>query len=138
MVKNLGFKPVGVFKTNIAEIKTVPKGYNISYTNTYKTKRETKIAVLPVGYRDGLLVKKGRDSFSFIDNIVAVLMEVKKIFKDNSLKVKINGKEYKIIGRIGMYHSIVDVTGADVKVGDEVLIDLEPLDVSDNIKREYN
>lgn len=136
--KNLGFKPVGIFKTNVEEIKVLPKGYNISYGNSFTTKKETKVAILPVGYRDGLFMQKSRDSFNFIDNIVAILMECKKIFKDNSLKVKINGNTYKIIGRVGMYHSVVDITGADVKVGDEVSIDLHPLNVSDNIKREYN
>ena len=138
LVKGLGLKPIGTFKTNIEEIKIVPKGYNISYSNSYKTKKETKIAVIPVGYKDGLFMKKARDSFSFKDNVIATLMEFKKIFKDNSVKVKINNKEYKIIGRAGMYHSIVDITGADIKVGDEVYINLPPLYVSDNIKREYN
>lgn len=139
LVKGLGFKPVGVFKTNIEEIKTLPKGYNISYGNSYTTKRQTKVAILPVGYRDGLFMDKHRDTFSFIDNIVATLMEFKKIFKDNSLKVKINGNEYKVVGRVGMYHAVVDITGADdIKVGDEVVFNLPPLLVSDNIKREYN
>lgn len=138
LLKNSGLKEIGVFKTNIAEIKIVPKGYNISYSNSYKAKRETKIAIIPVGYMDGLNRKKNRDSFSFKDNIVSVLMEVKKIFKDNSIKVKINNKEYKIIGRIGMYHSVIDITDSEIKVGDEVLIKIPPLEVNDNIKREYN
>lgn len=42
------FKKVGIFKTNIAEIKEVPKGYNISYNNIYKTKKKTRIATIPV------------------------------------------------------------------------------------------
>lgn len=41
-------KRIGMFKSNIVEIKNLPKGYNISYGNTYKTKRQTKIAVIPV------------------------------------------------------------------------------------------
>lgn len=138
LVKNLTLRPIGILKTKVEEIKNVPKGYNISYSNSYKTKRETKIAVIPVGYKDGLFMKKSRDSFSFKDNVVATLMEFKKIFKDNSVKVKINDKEYKIIGRAGMYHAVIDITGADIKVGDEVFINLPPLYVSDNIKREYN
>lgn len=138
LLKSTGLKEIGILKTNVAEIKMVPKGYNISYSNAYKTKRETKIAVIPVGYMDGLNRKKNRDSFSFKDNVISVLMEVKKIFKDNSMKVEINNKSYKIIGRIGMYHSIVDITGSDVQVGDEVRIKISPIEVNDNIKREYN
>lgn len=37
-----------------------------------------------------------------------------------------------------MYHAVIDITGADIKVGDEVLLNLPPLYVSNNIKREYN
>lgn len=136
--KSLGLKEIGVFKTNVAEIKTVPKGYTISYGNEYKTKKETKIAIIPVGYIDGLCKKKVRDVFSFKENILSVLIEIKKIFKDNTIKFKIGQEEYKVIGRIGMYHSVIDITGSDIKVGDQVIIKIPPLEVNDNIKREYN
>lgn len=139
MVNNLGLKKLGVFKTNVQEIKNVPKGYTISYSNSYKVKRETRLATIPVGYMDGFGRKKVRDSFSFIDNVVSSLIEIRKIFRDNYYKVQINGKEYKVIGRIGMYHSEVDITGSDVKVGDEVIIkSISPLEASESIKREYN
>lgn len=42
------FKKVGFFKTYITEVKELPKGYNISYNNIYRTKRKTKIAIIPV------------------------------------------------------------------------------------------
>ena len=45
---NVGLKKIGQLKTNITEIKTVPKGYNIGYLNSYKTKRETNIAIIQV------------------------------------------------------------------------------------------
>ena len=139
LVKNLALKKLGVFKTNVQEIKILPKGYNISYSNSYKLKKETKVAIIPVGYMDGLGRKKLRDSFSFKDNIISVLMELKKIFKDNYYKVEINGKEHRIIGRIGMYHAEVDVTNSEVQVGDEVIVkSISPLNVNENIKREYN
>ncbi len=47
------FEPVLSWKTRIGHIKTVAKGESIGYGCTYKTKRETKIAVLPIGYFDG-------------------------------------------------------------------------------------
>ena len=65
-------------------------------------------------------------------------MEIKKLFKDNRLEAKINGKNYKIIGRLGMYHSIIDVTDSeDIKLGDLVTLDITPLQTNDEIRREY-
>lgn len=137
LVKNTGLKKIGTFKTTISEIKNVPKGYNISYSNEFKTKKNTKIAIVPVGYMDGLNRKNLRDSFSFKDNILSILIEIKKLFKDNSLKVTINGKKYSIIGRLGMYHAIIDITGSDIKENDEVILDIAPLQTNENVKREY-
>lgn len=138
LINLYNLKPIGIFKSNIQEIKDLPKGYNISYGNTYKTKKITKIAVIPVGYMDGFNANKLRDDFSFKNNLVSVGMEIKKIFKDNSLKVKIKGKKYKVLGKLGMYHSIVDISGSlEIKVGDEVQIDIKPLQTKDEIRREY-
>lgn len=132
------FKKIGIFKTVIQEIKEVPKGYNISYNNTYKTKRNTRIATIPVGYIDGLNKNKLRDDFSFKNNLISVIIELKKIFKDNSLKAEINGRKYKIIGKLGMYHAIIDITGANnINVGDEVILDIAPIQTNDGIRREY-
>lgn len=132
------FKKIGTFKTNIQEIKEVPKGYNIGYGNTYKTREKTKIAVIPVGYIDGLNKNKLRDDFSLKNNLVSVLFEIRKIFKDNYLKAEINGKKYKIIGRIGMYYAVVDITGEEnIKSGEEVILDISPIQTNDEIRREY-
>ena len=138
LMKNTGLIKIGKFKTSIIEIKSLPAGYNISYGKTYKTKRETKVAVIPVGYKDGLNQANKRDNFKFSNNIIAVLMEIKKIFKDNRLEAKINGKTYKIIGRLGMYHSIIDITGSEnIKINDIVNLDITPLQTNDEIRREY-
>ncbi len=137
LVNRKGLIKIGEFKTNVAEIKTVPKGFYISYGKNYKTKKETKIAVIPVGYVDGLNYKKNRDSFKLSENFVSVLIEMKKIFKDNSIKVKINNKEYKVIGRLGMYHAIIDVTNSNISIEDEVILDINPLNANSDIRREY-
>ena len=110
MLKVDGLQKVGQVKASIQEIKTVPKGYNISYGKMFRTKRETKIAVIPVGSSDGLNMRKDRDIFSFVENVKSVGIEIKKFFKDNRLKVSINGRKYNIIGRIVMYQAVVDIT----------------------------
>lgn len=138
LVQVPGLSPIGQFKSSIQEIKTVPKGYNISYGNMYKTKRETKIAVIPVGYMDGLNMRKDRDIFSWKENFLSVGIEIKKFFKDNRLKVIIKGKKYNIIGRVGMYHCVADITDSEnINVNDEVILDIPPLQVNSIIRREY-
>ena len=138
LVKVDGLKKLGNFKSSVTEIKTLPKGYNISYGNIYKTKKITQVAIVPVGYADGFNKDRLRDDFTLKNNLISVGMEIKKIFKDNSLKVKINNSYYKVIGRLGMYHSIIDITGnQDIKIGDEVTLNITPLQANNEIRREY-
>lgn len=116
----------------------MPKGYTISYGNTYKLKKDTLVAIIPVGYVDGLNKDKLRDDFSFKNNIISVLMEIKKVFKRQYIKVKIKDNNYKVIGRLGMYHSIIDISNSNnLKVGDEVELNITPLQTNDEIRREY-
>lgn len=133
-----GFKKIGVFKSSITEIKVLPKGYNISYSNTFKTKKVTKIAIVPVGYYDGFNKNRLRDDFSFKNNIIAVLMEIKKVFTDNRLRVKINNESYKVIGRLGMYHTIIDISNSsNISIGTEVILEIAPLQANEEIRRLY-
>ena len=94
---SLGFKKIGNFQTEIITIKNVKKGYNISYSNEYKAPRDMKIAIVGCGYMDGFNLSKARDSFSFKDNILAVLIEMKKVFVKGTLKVKIGGKVFPVV-----------------------------------------
>lgn len=65
-------------------------------------------------------------------------MEIKKIFTKPKLKVSIKNKEYNVIGRLGMYHAIIDITGTkDIVIGDEVSLDISPIYINSNIRREY-
>ena len=129
---------IGELKSSIQEIKTVPKGYNISYGKMYKTKRETKIAIVPIGYMDGLNMRKDRDIFSLKENFLSVGIEIKKFFKDNNIKVKINNKKYNVIGRIGMYHCVIDITNSEnIELKDEVIFEVPPMQVNSIVRREY-
>ncbi|MFD3155721.1 alanine racemase [Haloimpatiens sp. FM7330] len=93
-------KPAMSLKTNVVHIKKVPKGEYIGYGRKFKTKNDSVIATLPVGYADGytrLLFNKG--------------------------KVIINGKFAPVVGRICMDQCMIDITNIkDVKVGTDVIL----------------
>lgn len=134
---NVGLKKIGALKTNITEVKVVPKGYNIGYLNSYKTKKETKIAIIQVGYMDGYNITMKTDMFRFVDKLRNLSHSLKNFLNKTSLKVTINDKKYNVIGKVGMYHIAIDITAADIKVNDLVYLDINPLHVDSKIRREY-
>lgn len=135
---NIGnLKQIGVLKSRILELRTVEKGSNVSYTNKYTTKRKTTLATIPLGYMDGINKTRERDTFSKIDNIKAALKELKNLLKTKRLKVIVNGNKCDIVGRLGTLHAIIDVTDIKCEVGDEVIVEANPVYVDEKIKREY-
>lgn len=124
---------IGCLEAEVIETKTVPPGYAIGYNGLYKTKRETKIAIVPIGHYDGFGLTKEKE----IADFHSVLSQLKKYLKKTQMYVKIDGRMYSVIGEIGLSHTAVDITGSDVKVGDLATVDISPLMVNPRIKRIY-
>ena len=99
--KDFDIKPVLALETKVVAIRHFYKGKSISYGRTYTCEEDTDIAVLPIGYADGLLRR-----FS------------------PGLQVTINGKNYPVVGRICMDQCMVNIgkNNKDVKLWDKVLI----------------
>jgi len=97
-----GFRlePVMRWRTRIIRLKQLDKGSFIGYGTTFKTKRKSRIATLPVGYADGynrLLSNQG--------------------------EVLIRGKRAPVVGRVSMDLVTIDVTRVrGAEVGDEVVL----------------
>ncbi len=103
-VSNLGRAGIALydstvkFVTHICQVKSIKKGDAVGYNFTYTAKKDSTIAVLPVGYNDG------------VDRSLS-----------NLGKIKLHGLTRSIIGRVSMNITVVDVTGIkDARVGDEV------------------
>lgn len=92
-------KPSMTVKTKIIALRRLKKGTPVSYGRTFITARDSLIALLPIGYADG-----------FIRSL------------SNNADVLVKGKRVPVIGRICMDLTMVDVTGLDVSVGDDVII----------------
>ena len=132
-----GFQKVGYLKSNVAEIKTLPTGYNIGYSNSYTTKRETKIAIIPCGYADGFNVIVDKDMFRTIDKLRYIVRDIKNAFKKQKIYVTINEEKCEVLGRLGMFHVSVDITGKNVNIGDEVRFNVSPMFVDSSLTRVY-
>ena len=91
---------VSTLKSTISQIKTIKQGESVGYNRQYKASKEMQIAVVPVGYADGLNRKLGNErGYIYIRN-----------------------KKARIVGNICMDMCMVDITDIDAKEGDDVII----------------
>lgn len=91
-------RPVMTLRATVAATKRVPAGHGVSYNLTWRAPRETTLALVPLGYGDGL-PRTARGAH-----------------------VLIGGARRPIVGRIAMDQVVVDVGDAAVAAGDEVIV----------------
>jgi alanine racemase len=97
---DLPIMPALAWKTRIVQIREVGAGQSVGYSSGYVTEVPAKVAVLSVGYGDGLSRQLSSHGRVIVQNDYA-----------------------SIIGHIGMNLTTVDITGIPgVDVGDEVII----------------
>lgn len=92
--------PVSRLKTRISQLKEIPQGDSVGYNRRWVAQRPSRIAILPIGYADGLSRHLGCENG----------------------KVLVSGCEAPIIGSICMDMCFVDVTDLPCHEGDEVTI----------------
>jgi alanine racemase len=97
--RKFGFVPAMTLRTKVILTRPVGPGEGVSYEHRYKTTEAGKLAVLPLGYADGL-PRNGSDTG----------------------QVWIAGARRPIAGWITMTSSVADAGPAEVEVGDEVVV----------------
>jgi Alr-MurF fusion protein len=91
---------VSSLKSTISQIKIIKAGATIGYNRNFTAPHEIKMAIIPVGYADGLSRNLSNGGYSLL----------------------VNGREAPIIGNISMDMCTIDVSGTDAREGDEVII----------------
>ena len=112
---------------------TLPKNHFIGYSNTYKTKREIKIGVIPVGYLDGFMVSKKNDCFRLKDILREMFNTLKSLNKKTY--VKVGNESVALLGKIGTNNITVDLT--NIENIETVKLEVNPMYVNSNIEREF-
>jgi alanine racemase len=96
---DLGLRPAMTFTSTVALAKRVPPGQGVSYAHRYVTERQTTLALVPVGYADGVP--------RHLTNIG---------------EVAIGGHRHRIAGTVCMDQFVVDVGDQAVREGDDVVL----------------
>lgn len=122
-----GLQSVGYCQAELEEIRTIPAGHTVGYAAGWKAPRETRIAVLSVGYFNGFAVDRGFDLWRFSDCLRGVARYIKAFVKRKALYVKVKGQNCRVLGHVGMVNMVIDVTDCDCKVGDMARVDINPL-----------
>ncbi|MFZ4825734.1 MAG: alanine racemase [Phototrophicaceae bacterium] len=100
LVTDIALQPILTWKTTVTQVKTVPINYPVGYGNTYRTPQSERIALIPVGYADGIRRAPSRWK--------CVLVE---------------GKRAPLIGRVSMEKTVIRVEDIpDVRIGSEVVL----------------
>ena len=99
----LPVKPVLSWKTRILALRDVPAHSPVSYNGTYVTPAPARIAVLPVGYADGLSRHLSSSGTA-------------------RGRVIVRGEYAPIVGTVTMDMTMIDVTGIPAEAGDEVTL----------------
>ena len=98
--EGISLKTTGRFKTRISQVKKIQAGDPVGYNCADVSDRDRVIAILPVGYADGLRRRLGNRKGSLF----------------------INGVRIPIIGHVCMDMCMADVTGINAQTGDEAEI----------------
>ncbi|MGB2811078.1 MAG: alanine racemase [Mycobacterium sp.] len=98
---DLGLRPAMTLKCAVAMVKSVRAGEGVSYGHAWTAAVDTAVALLPIGYADGV--------YRTLSGRLAVL---------------INGRSYNSVGRICMDQFMVDLGPGDTDVaeGDEAIL----------------
>jgi alanine racemase len=100
---DLGLRPALELSATIASVKRVPAGSGVSYGYDHRTAAEATLALVPLGYGDGI-----------------------PRHASNKGPVSINGRTYRIAGRVAMDQFVVDVGNDPVAVGDRAVVFGDP------------
>lgn len=95
----VGLRPAMRVTSTVTAIRKVAPGGRVGYNGTFAAERESAVATLPFGYFEGL------------DRRLS-----------NRGTLTKNGSRLPIAGRVSMNYSMVDATGADIAVGDEITV----------------
>ncbi len=111
------------FKCKVISLKSLKAGDYLGYSRSYRLKEDAQIAVIPVGYMDGLGLNVANKAEGFID-LLKILLKNIFFYYDLGrfkLQVKIRDRLYPVRGKVFMQMAMIEIpAGLELNIGDEV------------------
>ena len=133
----LGLEKIGWLETQVMELKDLPSGWKVGYTGAYRTKRPTRLALLPAGYTSGVGVTEESNALRLRDRVYRLLRTGRALLRSNGLTGLVNGRRCPVRGVVGATQLALDVTDVPCAVGDTVRLEVRPKYVDSAVPREY-
>lgn len=118
---------IGRCESQVVELHHLAPGCSTGYGSTWTAVRPTTLAILPVGWYHGFGTQRSHPPHSFRSCLSEGRTLLRTYLRHSGPTVELNGQQCPIRGRIGMYHTAVDVTSLSCHVGDTAYLDLNPL-----------
>ena len=138
--KVINLKDTWSFKAKVINIRELPQGHSVGYGRTFKARRPLPVAVLPIGYVDGVQLEPLLKPASFLD----LLKGTVKLFLTYvgwdkfRAPVQFPGGEGRIIGKVGMQLTMVEVSGVkDLVVGTTACVPVRRTAINSAIPKVY-
>lgn len=93
-------EPVATLRSTVSQIKTIRQGEAVGYSRSFIAEKEMRIAIVPIGYADGLA----------------------RILSNGRGHLVLKGQKVPIIGHVCMDMCMIDISGIEAKEGDEVIV----------------
>ncbi len=97
---NVALRPVLSLRSEVVHVQQLAAGESVSYGRRWRAPGPSKLGVVPIGYADG----------------------VRRSFGLDGGEVLVRGRRCRVRGVVTMDQLLVDLTGTDAEVGDEVVL----------------
>lgn len=136
--RHLSLQDPYTYKSRVLAIRDLPAGTPVGYAGSYRLRKPARLAVVPVGYHEGLAAEVGNPVASWTDLLKRLLKTIMlyKGMRRVVLHAQINGQRYPIRGKVFMQTALVELPlDFPVQIGQEVSLPIRKTMTKDDIWR---
>ena len=137
---HLALQPTWQLQARITNIIHVPKGAAIGYGCSYQVKRDSQLAMIPLGFADGISMWPVHRTSNLKGLLKELVKSTMRYFgvKRTIEKAIVKGHLVPYVGKVGMQHLALDITDfPDITLGDVATVRILQASVNRDIRRDY-